>query len=344
MKIVIDCEIPFLKGVFEPYAEVVFKPGNEIVHEDLIDADALIVRTRTKCDKALLDGTSVKIISTATIGLDHIDREFCQEHGIFVNNAAGCNSGGVMNYVFSALYGIASRKSIPLSGATFGVIGLGSAGSRVAHMARALGFKVLQCDPVREADEGSTQFCSLDFLLDNSDIVTLHVPLNDNTRGMVNEEFFSKMRFSSFFINTSAGGIIVEKDLLEALPKLGPVVIDTWENEPNINRELLNLVDIATPHIAGYSYQGKQLATADAVRPIARFFGIKELFDFYPTTDIQELEAVKIHLEGKTQGQIAAIMQYNYPIFTDDFMFRLNPGNFEELRRNYRYRREFYID
>ena len=138
MKIVADREIPFLAGVFEPYAEVVYKQGDEISRDDVLDADVLIVRTRTQCGAQLLEGTSVKMISTATIGMDHIDMEYCKEHGIAVANAAGCNAGGVMQYVFSAVYGIAARKAIKVEGATFGIIGVGNVGSKVEDMARYL--------------------------------------------------------------------------------------------------------------------------------------------------------------------------------------------------------------
>lgn len=124
---------------------------------------------------------------------------------------------------------------------------------------------------------------------------------------------------------------------------MGPVIIDTWNNEPDINRELLDKVDIATPHIAGYSYQGKQNGTAASVRAVARFFGIEDLYEFFPETDIPEHESVRLDLAGLNQGEIASIFQYNYPIFTDDFMFRLAPENFEKLRTEYNYRREIYI-
>lgn len=344
MKFIIDKDIPFITGLFEPYAEVVYSEGSLINAEMLRDADALIIRTRTKCDASLLEGSSVKMIATATIGTDHIDLAWCRSHGIFINNSAGCNSVGVANYVFSALYGCAARKSIALPGTTFGIIGVGSVGSKVEQMARILGFKVLLCDPPRAEREGDTQFCSLETLLEESDIVSMHVPLNDSTRGMANAEFFGKMKLGAIFINAARGDVMVEKDLIEAIPKLGPVVIDTWNGEPQINKELLNLVDIATPHIAGYSYQGKQLGTMMAVRAISRFFKISELYEFYPKTELKELEAVKLDVSGLSQGQIASIMQYNYPIFTDDFMFRMNPEKFEELRANYSYRREFFFD
>ena len=173
MKIVADTAIPFLKGVLEPYADVVYLESDMIDRECLMDAEALITRTRTCCDRTLLEGTRVKMIATATIGTDHIDIDYCHKHGIFVANSAGSNAGGVMNYVFSALYGAASRKSIPLTGATMGIVGVGHVGSRVEQMARHLGFKVLLCDPPRAGAEGPGQYCSLDYLLQNSDIVTL---------------------------------------------------------------------------------------------------------------------------------------------------------------------------
>jgi len=343
MKFVIDKAIPFVEGVFEPYAEVIYKEGPDIVREDLLDADALVIRTRTRCDAALLEGTSVKIIATATVSMDNIDLAWCKDHGIFVRNASGCNAGGVTNYVFSALYGTAARKSIPLSGATLGIIGLGSAGSRVEEMGLALGFKTLRYDPWRAAKEGPSEFCDLDTVLAGADVVTLHIPVNDSTRGMADAAFFARMKPGAFFINTAQGELVVEEDLIRAIPRLGPVALDTWCHEPDINRTLLDLVDIATPHIAGYTLQGKQIGTSLAIRAVARFFGLSGLYDFFPTTEIIEYQAVHIDAHDKTQGQIASVIQYNYPIFTDDFMFRMAPDRFSEMRANYSYRREFYF-
>lgn len=344
MKIVVDQLIPFIGGVLEPYAEVVYIKGTDIRHEDIIDADALVIRSRTRCDAAMLGGTAVKLISTATIGTGHIDLDYCREAGIFVSNASGSNAGGVMNYVLSALYGVASRKSIKLDGYTIGIVGAGHVGSRVEAAARELGFKVLRCDPPRAEQEGGFDFCSLEYLLENSNIVSLHVPLNDSTRGLADDAFFARMRPGAIFINTSNGELVVEQALKAAVPKLGAVIIDVWSNEPDVDKELVSMVDIATPHIAGYSYQGKQRSSAAAVRTVARFFDFKPLMEFFPETEIKELEAVKLDVRGKSQGQIASLFQYNYPIFIDDFMFRINPDNFVGLRVDYSYRREFYID
>ncbi len=344
MKIVADSNIPFLEGVFEPYAQVVYIDGIGITRKDLEDADAMIIRTRTRCNADLLDGTPVSMIATATIGTDHIDLDYCAAHGIEVHNAQGCNAGGVMQYVFSALYGTASRKSIKLDNPVIGIVGVGNVGRKVEHMARHLGFGILRCDPPRAAAEGPEGFCSLEYLLEHSNIVTLHTPLDGTTRGMAGEEFFRMMRPGAFFINASRGEVVDDDALLDAIPKLGPVIIDTWNHEPDINLELMDRTDIATPHIAGYSFQGKLNGTASSVQAVARHFGIADLYDFYPRYDESEHAPVHLNLKGKNQGEITSVFQYNYPIFTDDFMFRLAPGDFEKLRSEYRYRREIYVD
>ena len=344
MKIVADMDIPFLEGVFEPYGEVIYKKGIDIVKEDVMDADALLVRTRTQCDAALLEGSKVKIVASATIGTDHIDKEYCASRGIEVANASGCNAGGVMQYVFSAVYGIAARKGIKLDDVTFGVVGVGNVGRLVADMAESLGFKVMRCDPPRAEKEGPEGFCSIEELLEQSQVVTLHVPLDETTRGMANDTFFTFMLPGTIFINAARGEVVNEAALMAALPKLGAVVIDTWNNEPNVNEELLELVDIATPHIAGYSYQGKVNGTRMAVRAVAECLGIEALKDFSPDDSEEDRQPVRLDLRGRTHGEIAAVLQYNYPIFTDDFRFRMEPHKFEKLRNEYQYRREIVLE
>ena len=340
MKVVADMDIPFLEGVFEPYGEVVYKKGLEISHEDVLDADALVVRTRTRCDAALLEGTSVKMVATATIGTDHIDLEYCRNAGIEVANAAGCNAGGVMQYVFSALYGVAARKGIKIDESTIGIVGVGHVGSKIDAMAEYLGFNILRCDPPRAVAEGPEGFCSLEHLLEESDVVTLHVPLDETTRGMANADFFTLLKPGAIFINAARGEVGDEQALIEASPKLGAIVIDTWNNEPDINEDLVDIADIATPHIAGYTFQGKQNGTAYAVQALARHFGLEELYDFFPAQDLPGHEPVLLDLKGKNHGEIAAVSQYNNPIFTDDFRFRMEPHKFEKLRSEYQYRRE----
>ncbi len=344
MKIVADVDIPFLEGVLEPYAEVIYIKGTDIRREDIIDADALMIRTRTRCDSSLLDGTGVKLITTATIGMDHIDLDYCDAHGIEVTNASGCNAGGVMQYVFSALYGVSARKGIKIDGQTIGIVGVGNVGRKIESMAEYLGFKVMRCDPPRAAKEGPEGFCTLEQLLAGSDVVTLHVPLDETTRGMANADFFTLMKPGAIFINAARGEVVDDEALLAACPKLGAVVIDTWNNEPNVNEDLIDAVDIATPHIAGYSYQGKLNGTSLAVKAVARHFGINELKDFYPMDELSDHEPVFLDLKGKNHGEIAAVLQYNYPIFTDDFRFRMEPQKFEKLRTEYKYRREIFVE
>lgn len=340
MKVTADKYIPFLEGVFEPFGEVTYKDGKDICAEDAAESDALIIRTRTKCGAPLLEGSKVSMIATATIGTDHIDLGWCAANGIEVANAAGCNAGGVMQYVFTAIYAVAQKKSIPLAGKTIGIVGVGHVGSRVEAMARHLGFNVLLCDPPRAAAEGPEKFCDLDYLLEHSDIVTMHTYLDSTTRGLADDAFFSKMKAGAIFINAARGEVVDEEALKAHFSKFGAVIIDTWNHEPAIDRELLGMVDIGTTHIAGYSYQGKQNGTAMAVQAVARHFGLESLYDYRPVTESPDKEIANIDFRGLNQAEIAAVLQENYPIFEDDHRLREKPDGFEELRSLYDYRRE----
>ncbi|MBR5855686.1 MAG: 4-phosphoerythronate dehydrogenase [Bacteroidales bacterium] len=365
MKIIIDSDIPFIDNLLEPYFTVLYAKGTEITNNLIKDADALIIRTRTKCNSSLLEGTSVKFIATATIGTDHIDLEYCKNRGIRVANAAGCNAGGVMQYVFTALYSLALKKGFKLPDfspgrnqenlkGVIGVIGDGNVGSRVAAMAEYLGFEVLRCDPVKEREQTLNfnagklrlsefkDYYSLDYLLENSDIVTMHTWLDDITRGMANEEFFNKMKSGAVFINASRGEVVNEAALLGSIYKLGAVVIDVWNGEPNISLELLNAADIATPHIAGYSFEGKVNGTEMSVRAVGDFFGIEPLKTF--ETSKNGYEPKIVDFAGLNYKEISEKLTGIFPIFEDDFNLRQNLQSFEILRSNYNYRREFYVN
>ncbi len=355
MKIVVDKDIPFIEGVFEPYADVLYLSGKEIVKSAIEDADALVVRTRTRCTAQLLEGTSVKMIATATIGMDHIDLEYCKSAGIEVSNAAGCNAGGVMQYVFTALYGVAGKKGIPLpdSAPVLGVIGVGNVGSRVANMGEYMGFEVLRCDPAKEREQtlafnsGNMHlkdfkpFYSLEYVLENSDIVTVHTDLNPTSRGMAGEEFFSRMKDGAIFINSSRGEVVQEDALLANCGRLRGLILDVWDNEPQINIALMGKADIATPHIAGYSYEGKVNGTVMSVRSVARFFGIDELKEFAIVP--KEKNNNFFCREGLGQNEISEYFNGIFPIFEHCADLKENPQNFEKLRSNFKYRREFYV-
>ncbi len=340
LKIVADSHIPFLDGVSGPFADVTVKDGAEICRDDLYDADALLVRTRTKCDGALLEGTGVKFIASATIGMDHIDTQWCRSHGIKVCNAAGCNAGGVMQYVFTALYGVCTRKSIPIEGRTMGIIGVGHVGSRVERAAVKLGFNVLLCDPPRAAKEESGGFVTMEELLQRSDIVTMHTPLDTSTRTMADRDFFSLMRSGAIFINASRGEVVDEDALVEASDNLGAVIIDTWAGEPHINGKLLEIADIATPHIAGYSLLGKINGTEMSVRALGRHFGIKEL-ECFSVNRINKDVLCEFSPESMTQKELTTRLLDIYDVFGDDYSLRSSVSSFEAIRQNYELRKEF---
>lgn len=363
MKILVDRDIPFINGVFEPYAEVVYLPGKEFAPANVKDADALVIRTRTKCNTALLDGSAVKFIATATIGMDHIDLDYCTASGIAVANAAGCNAGGVMQYVFTSLYSLACKKGIFLPDGftsstlenklTLGVIGVGNVGSRVANMGEYMGFEVLRCDPAKERAQTLAfnngymkldefkDYYSLDYLLENSDIVTMHTDLNPISRGMAGDEFFSKMKDGAIFINSSRGEVVVDEALVKSVGKLKGLILDVWNGEPALNLQLMDDADIATPHIAGYSYEGKVNGTTMAVKAVAEHFGIEGLKDF---KIVPEEKNNNFFCKNElSQNQISEYFQNIFPIFEHCADLKTNPQNFELLRSNFKYRREFYV-
>ncbi len=278
MKIVADNAIPFLKGVLEPYARVEYLPGKTIATADVRDADALIVRTRTRCDAALLEGSSVKLIATATIGFDHIDTEYCRRHGIEVATAAGCNARGVLQYVAAALVRLSRVQAWEPADKTLGIVGVGHVGSLVEAYARTWGFRVVACDPPREEREHGG-FLPLEEVACQADILTFHTPLDDTTRHMAGAKLFERMKPGSILINTSRGEVVDGQALRESGLQY---VLDVWEHEPDLDPLLLRDALLATPHIAGYSAQGKANATALSVRTIGRYFGLS-LGEWYPS-------------------------------------------------------------
>jgi erythronate-4-phosphate dehydrogenase len=264
MKIVCDDKIPYLHGVLEPYVDkVVYLPGTKISNADLLTADALIVRTRTKCTATLLENTPVRFIATATIGYDHIDTAYCDKHGIVWTNAPGCNSGSVKQYIAASLACLSNRRGFSLAGKTIGIVGVGNVGSKVFDVAKAFGMHVLLNDPPRAEKEGENMFVALDELLGKSDIITLHVPLSyegaHKTYHLLNKKILENLQEHQIIINSSRGEVVDNTALASVLKRkrITGAVLDVWEDEPDIHRELLSLADITTPHIAGYSRDGK---------------------------------------------------------------------------------------
>ena len=348
MKIVCDNKIPFLRGVFEPYAEVVYLPGRETTPGVVRDADAVVTRTRTKCDAALLDGSSVKVIATATIGFDHIDTAWCEAHGILWRNAPGCNSWSVKQYIGVALCVLARRYGLRLSEMTLGVVGVGNVGSKVAKTAEALGMRVLLCDPPRARREGPDGFVGLDELVERSDIVTLHVPLSregeDATWHLFDAARLAAMRPDQILINSSRGPVVDNPALKAALQAkaLRAAVLDVWEGEPEPDPGLMSLLDIATPHIAGYSADGKANGTMSSVRTVASVLGLP-LTDWRPDGIPAPAQPLDFTLDaaGKDlQAVLSEALLYTYDILADDRALRADPAAFERLRGDYPIRRE----
>lgn len=343
MRIVADDKIPFLKGVFEPYAEVRYLPGGAIRQEDLRNADALITRTRTRCNRELLAGTPVRFIATATIGFDHIDAAAMKELEIDWTNAPGCNARSVAGYLAAALTGFQH----PLRGLTLGVVGVGNVGRRIVETGEALGMRVLRNDPPRAEREGSAGFSELAQLLEESDFITLHVPLERGgahpTFHLADEVFLNAMKPGAVLLNTSRGEVADNPALKRALlaGTLRAAVLDVWENEPEIDRELLAQVFRGTPHIAGYSADGKANGTAMAVQAVARKFGIEPLYEWRPSAlPAPEPATIDLAAAASPEEQLALACNTACDLLRDDADLRRDPGRFEQLRGNYRIRRE----
>lgn len=331
MKIVADKAVPFLENVFAPYADVVRLDGTHISPDDVRDADALIVRTRTRCNAALLDGSHVKFIATATIGFDHIDLDYCRTHGIGVATAAGCNARGVLQWVAATLVLLSRRFRFCPQECTLGIVGVGNVGRLVKEYAEAWGFRTVCCDPPRQERE-HLDFVPLGDVLEQADIITLHVPLDATTRHMINARTISQMRCNAVLINASRGEVV---DTQALVASGRDCAIDVWENEPDIDRRLLEKAIVATPHIAGYSLQGKANASAMAVHAVAEHFGLP-LEEWYPA-GVERNVSRPISWE-----ELCATIGEHYDICADSDLLRLNPQDFEMLRNNYRYREEYF--
>ena len=350
MRIVVDKDIPFIKGVLEEHADVVYLEGRRIGPGDVQNADAMIVRTRTTCDRALLEDTNVRFIASATIGHDHIDADFCKARGITWTNAPGCNSSSVQQYVAAALFSLADMLKFTLAGMTVGVIGVGHVGTKVASLCRTLGMRVLLNDPPRERQEGKGDFVPLETIIDQADILTLHVPLNragpDKTLHLVDDRFLSRLKPHQVLLNTSRGEVVDMHALKAVLMNKGVkgCVLDVWENEPAIDAELLRLVDIATPHIAGYSADGKANGTAMSVQALSRFFGLG-LDGWFPgDVPLPERTTWDLACQGRLREEVlGAAVQVTYTILADDLRLRRSPGTFEQQRAEYPLRREFPV-
>ena len=339
MKVIVDNKIPYIKGIIERIAdEVVYLPGNAFTPQEVKDADALIVRTRTLCNRDLLEGSCIKFIATATIGFDHIDTAYCKETGITWTNCPGCNASSVEQYVHSVLLLLKREKNLCLEGATIGVVGVGHVGSKVATMASKLGMRVLLNDLPR-TDKGEEGFVDLQTIARECDVITFHTPLNREgvyrTFHLADEAFFNQLERLPYIINSSRGEVVETQALLRALEKgqVKEAVIDTWENEPDIDLTLLREAFIATPHIAGYSADGKANATRMSLEALCRFFGIEANFEIVPPSLPEDM--------AWSEDKETAYLQLYNPMRDSEWL-KAEPEKFEWFRGNYPLRRELF--
>lgn len=331
MRVLVDCAIPFLQGVLEPFAEVVYLDNKDFTAEVVKDADAMIIRTRTRCDHSLLEGSKVQFIATATIGFDHIDLDYCQAHNIAVSTSAGCNARGVLQWVAAALATLSKREDFAPHERTLGIVGVGNVGKLVKEYAEAWGFRTICSDPPRQECE-DLDFTSLEEVLRNSDIVTLHTPLNDTTNHLINSENISLLRSGATLINASRGECVAT----EATKRNDLTYItDVWEREPNIDREYLAKSIIATPHIAGYSAQGKANASAMAIQALARHFNLP-LKEWRPA-EVKAIDAKPISWE-----EMCTTIEGFCNLSAESVTLHNSPEQFEQLRNNYHYREEYF--
>ncbi len=350
MQIVADNNIPFVNKIFSSIGEVQLVPGRSITNKLLQNADILLVRSVTPVNHDLLKGSKVQFIATATIGTDHVNTDDLRSLGIGFSNAAGSNANSVAEYVIAALLEMGKRQRIRLSDQTLGIIGLGNIGSKVARYGKALGMRVLENDPPRQQSEQLPHFCSIDTILAEADIITLHVPLTrdqpDATYHLFNEKVFASLGKQPILVNSARGQVVDNKALLTAISegKLRGTVLDVWENEPAISKDLLQEVDIGTPHIAGYSLDGKLNGTKMIYESTCKYFGVKpDLSSLEKLLPISTIQPVQFDLCNNADSEACArkAVQACYSIMKDDSALRDSPDQFDLLRANYPTRREF---
>ena len=355
MKIIADANIPFVAECFSSVGQVEIVGGREITRSVVAGADVLLVRSITQVGADLLGGSKVRFVGTATIGFDHVDIDFLRRENIGFASAPGSNANSAAEYVIGGLFEVGQRREIELQGKSIGIIGVGNVGGRLAKKCAALGMEVRLNDPPLARQSGDSKYRPIEELFE-CDFITLHTPLTfegiDKTYHLADEKFFESLKSGCVFINASRGGVVDSGALRAAIEsgRLGAVVLDVWENEPNIDVELLEMVDIGTPHIAGYSLDGKMAGMIMIYEAACEYFGVEGKFgaeDFLPEPAVGNL--IVDGSSGGEQDVAAGAVREVYDIVEDDAGLRRVADEpeekrgafFDELRKNYPVRREF---
>ncbi len=356
MKIVADANIPFVQECFSSIAEVTVMSGREMTPEAIAGADALLVRSITPVNEQLLEGSSVQFVGTATIGFDHVDLDYLARHDIGFASAPGSNANSAAEYIIAALLELGRRHGIRLEGTSIGVIGVGNVGSRVAAKCEGMRMTVLRNDPPLQRQTGHASYVPLEALYD-CDFVTFHTPLTkegiDKTYHLADEAFFTSLKQGAVVLNASRGAVVDSASLKKAIAagRLRAVALDVWENEPDIDVELLEMVDLGSPHIAGYSLDGKISGLIMIYDAVCEHFGLKptrSAEDFLPEPAAPRLD---VPIDARDdEAVLAEAVEAVYSIRSDDIALRqieteppqMRGRFFDALRKNYPVRREFH--
>jgi erythronate-4-phosphate dehydrogenase len=354
VKIVADRNIPFVEACFGTLGEIELLNGRDMTAAGIRQADALLVRSVTQVNEALLKGSRIQFVATATIGFEHIDRDYLAANRIGFSSAPGSNANSVAEYIVAALLEIGHRTGIQLAGSSIGIVGVGNVGSRVAAKCEGMGMRVVRNDPPLARATRDPKYRPMDEVFD-CDFVTLHTPLTrdgqDKTHHLADEAFFEALRPNTTFLNTARGAVVDSEALKKAMAsgRLGAVCLDVWENEPHIDPGLLTAVDLASPHIAGYSFDGKVAGLIMIYEALCQHFDLPVehcAADFLPEPDVPVIE---LGNQGTPEKNLREVVQAIYAILDDDADTRKilttpepqRGAFFDALRKNYRIRREF---
>ncbi|QHD02300.1 4-phosphoerythronate dehydrogenase [Pseudomonas sp. S04] len=353
MLIVADENIPLLDAFFEGFGEIRRVPGRSIDRATVEQADVLLVRSVTNVSRDLLQGSKVRFVGTCTIGTDHLDLDYFAEANIGWSSAPGCNARGVVDYVLGSLLTLAEIEGVALAERTYGVVGAGEVGGRLVKVLQGLGWKVLVCDPPRQASEGG-DYASLEQIIAQCDVISLHTPLTSSgeqsTRHLFDRQRLEQLKPGAWLINASRGPVVDNQALREVLLEREDLqaVLDVWEGEPSVDIALAELCVIATPHIAGYSLDGKQRGTAQIYQALCQFLGQPATVSLDQLLPAPWLAQVSLSASSDPAWALAMLCRGVYDPRRDDADFRRSlvvsgaeqRTAFDLLRKHYPQRRE----
>lgn len=350
MKILIDENMPYAKELFSQLGDVILKPGRSLTTEDLVDIDALMIRSVTKVNAELIaKANKLKFVGTATAGMDHVDQELLKEKNIFFTAAPGCNKVGVAEYVFSIMMVLAQQQGFSVFNKTVGIIGAGQVGSYLQTCLEGIGIKVLINDPIKQAQGDGRSFTDLETLLETADVISLHTPITKSgaypTHHLINESNLEQLRGDQILINAARGPVVDNEALKRRLMKNDGFIaaLDVFEYEPDVDMELLPLLAFATPHVAGYGLEGKARGTTMIFNSYCEFLGnplTAAASELLPIAPIPQLKLETTWDEATLHN----LTQIIYDVRKDDALFRREihkPGSFDQMRKDYWDRREY---